>query len=172
VALCTELQIALATLRDDLASSKQDSAVQVQSALTTLRTEMKSIKQDVAANMVMHKEINTTVNTAIQDALATLRAELRADIVRMEQSLRTEPAGPYAFQGNMVTTLNDLHINEASTVETGATMESGAMVTEGHVELAEGDVIAIQLATTNAYLRVEHANTTMPIDHFVWKEVD
>jgi hypothetical protein len=39
--------------------------------------------------------------------------------------------------------------------------------------LAEGDAIAIQLATNNTYLHVEHGNvSTLPIDHLVWKEVD
>jgi DNA anti-recombination protein RmuC len=119
VALCTELQIALATLRDDLASSKQDSAVQLQSALTTLRTEMKStqdtaahpslvklqkdvdgIKQDATAQVqstltTLRDDLNTTVNTAIHNALATLRAELKADIMREVQSLRSEPASTH-----------------------------------------------------------------------------
>jgi hypothetical protein len=102
-------------------SIKQDTTAQVQSTLTTLRTDL-----------------NTTVNTAIQDALATLRAKLKAEIMPEMASLQSEHASThteeplaYSFQGDMVTTLDDLHINEPVMVEIGPTMETGAMMEAG-----------------------------------------
>jgi hypothetical protein len=80
------------------------------------------------------------------------------------QSLRPEVEGTrlFPFQGDMVTTLDDLQVNES------------VMVTEGgQLELAEGDIVAIQLATNNNYLQVVDAETsTLPIDHLVWKQVN
>jgi hypothetical protein len=171
-ALRTEMRTTFATLCIDLNSSRRESAAQVQNALTMLRNEMENNKQDT---MLSTSKVQNALNTlrtrmeggqetVTQDALATLRAELKAEIMREMQSIQSEPARTpsHRFQGDMVTTQDDLHVNEPVMVETG----------EGHVDLAEGDVVAFQLATNNTYLHVAHADTTLPIDHLVWKEVD
>jgi hypothetical protein len=195
VALRTEIQSALSTLRDDLASSKQEkasstskplttlatlrtemdankqhSAFQVQNTLVALRTEMDANKQYSALQVqgaltTLRKEMDNTVSTSIHDALTTLRAEFETDVSRVEQSLRSELAGTraYPFQGDFVAKLESLHIDEPLTVETE----------RRHVDLAEGNVIAFQLATSSIYLHVADADaSTLPIDHLVWKPVD
>jgi hypothetical protein len=130
--IVSQVWSALAASRADFDANKQEATMSIsklQGTLTTLQADVETIKRNSRGSL--RKKTDKTENTVTQDNLTMLRVELKAEIMHEMQSLRNEVAGTraeervtYEFQGDMVTTQEELLVNEPVMVETNGIFAS------------------------------------------------